>query len=499
MVAPTEAQIVEAVKAELAQDSASFDLSQQDELTRLLATLELEHDWDSIPSKKFATILSKHDIIALPSTTNGDPSAASSSAAGGKKKKKKSKSDTTIPKSFIDTTVTLPPGIRSEYFDSVKGKGLVATRAFPRGELLFTEDAYIATPPPEAFDQMSSGELCAQCFLPISSAPVALAVKNCNKCKYRFCTSACWKQAMATHHTLLCTGSNAEAKELMRLIAEHKWQSLHSVARSLARLLSTLTEGYQGEGRKRTGGKGEDLAETYGDFDTVHARLSSFATVSELQRRSRNPGWSTEKSSFESILSSAHTALCTALDPSSPSRNPNTTLTLTPTQTSLLQPLFTLPTFLKLLGRSNINMEKFGGLYSLHSFLNHSCSPNVEIRHVPQRGILASMKIAALALRDIQPGEELVISYIDPTTRLGRRQLLLYRDYCFGPCTCTKCTAELHDLGLEYDPKKHGVKGFLDTVAKKTGADADDPAAPNHPKVGQDASLEEELRASLGF
>ncbi|GAC98554.1 hypothetical protein PHSY_006148 [Pseudozyma hubeiensis SY62] len=496
MVAPTEAQIVEAVKAELAQDSFTFDLSQQDELIRLLATLELEHDWDSIPSKKFATILSKHSIIASPSTTNGEPTASSS--AGGKKKKKKSKSDTTIPKSFIDTTIPLPPGIRSEYFDPIKGKGLVATRAFPRGELLFTEDAYVPTPPPEAFDQMSSGELCAQCFLPISSAPVALAVKNCNKCKYRFCTSACWKQAMATHHTLLCTGMNVEANELMRLIGQHKWQSLHSVARSLARLLTTLTDGYQGEGWKRTGGKGEDLTDTYGDFDTVYARLSSFATVSELERRSRNPGWSTEKSSFEAILSSAHTALCTALDPSSPSQNPK--FTLTPTQTSLLQPLFTLPSFLKLLGRSNINMEKFGGLYSLHSFLNHSCSPNVEIRHVPQRGILASMKIAALALRDIQPGEELVISYIDPTTRLGRRQLLLYRDYCFGPCTCSKCTAELAELSLVYDPKKHGVKGFLDSVARKTGADAEQAAAaPQHAKNGEDANLEEELRASLGF
>ncbi len=87
-------------------------------------------------------------------------------------------------------------------------------------------------------------------------------------------------------------------------------------------------------------------------------------------------------------------------------------------------------------------MEKFGGLYSLHSFLNHSCTPNVSIRHPPERGILSSMKVAALALREIKEGEELVISYIDPKTRLARRQLLLWRDTVSVPCACEKCETE---------------------------------------------------------
>ncbi|TKY85960.1 hypothetical protein EX895_004785 [Sporisorium graminicola] len=499
MVVPTEKQMVKAAASKLGGPEATLA---DTELTRLLATLELENDWADVSAKKFRSILVKHNIIAgdtaptAGSSSNGTATASNGAASSSSaKKKKKSKTDQGVPKSFIDPSVSIPSGIRGEYFDAVKGKGLVATRSFAEGELLFTEEAYIPTPPPEALDQVVRGELCAQCFLPISSAPVALAIKDCHKCKYRFCTSSCHRAAMATHHTLLCTGLNPGASEVMELVREHKWQSLHCVARSLARLVSTLAYGTM----KRLGEEAE-LEQTYGDFETVYGRLSSFATVSELERRSRNPGWSTEKASFEPLLSRAHAALRTALDPYSPSPPSSITPALLDlhTRKSTLKSLFDAPTFLKLLGRANINMEKFGGLYSLHSFLNHSCNPNVQIRHVPARGILASMKIAALALRPIAPHDELVISYIDPNTRLGRRQLLLYRDYCFGPCTCDKCKAELDAIGLVFDPSKHGVKGFLDSVAKKTATDTDADSNAAQP-AGADASLEEELRASLGF
>lgn len=510
MVAPSEAQIVDAVKAKL--NGSSPDI-QEANLARLLATLELENDWSDVSAKKFQSVLTKNGVISKPANGNATISTSSNAAAGGSsKKKKKSKTEQGVPKSFIDSSVNMPSGIRGEYFDSVKGKGLVAERDFAEGELLFTEEAYIATPPPEALDQITRGELCGQCFLPVSSAPVALAIKNCGKCKYRFCTSACYRTALATHHNLLCTGINPSAKPLMELIQSQKWQSLHCAARSLARLLSTLTPHNTGSSSRTTKNATEedDLLKAYGDFETVYSRLSSFATVSELERRSRNPGWATEKPSFESILSQAHSAFRAALDPfyepriSSRASNSNFEpnhvqphlIEAVKPRKSQLKDLFDSATFLKLLGRANINMEKFGGLYSIHSFLNHSCSPNVQIRHVPERGILASMKVAALALRDVEKGEELLISYIDPSTRLGRRQLLLYRDYCFGPCICEKCKAELGEMGLEYDPTKHGVKGFLDSVAKKTGSDTE---TAKTAKPEADPSLEEELRASLGF
>ncbi|CBQ71212.1 conserved hypothetical protein [Sporisorium reilianum SRZ2] len=488
MVVPSETQIVEAVTAKLGSDSVA-----DADLARLLATLELENDWTDVSAKKFRSVLVKHSIMPDAAGSSTATSNGASSSSGGGKKKKKAK-DQSIPKSYIDASVAVPPGIRTHYFDAVKGKGLLATRAFARDDIIFTEDAYIPTPPPHALDQITRGELCAHCFLPISSAPVALAVKDCQRCKQRFCTTACFRAGMATHHALLCVGHNPGARGLMELVVREKWQSLHSVARALTRVLSTLAYG----ALKRVG-EAEELEQAYGDFETVYSRISSFATVSELERRARNPGWSTEKPSFDALLAQAHAALRTALDPYSPTPPPAISTPLD-TQKPLIKHLFDPATLPKLLGRANINMEKFGGLYSLHSFLNHSCHPNVQIRHMPERGILASMKVAAIALRPIAQNDELVISYIDPTTSLGRRQLLLYRDYCFGPCTCDKCSHELNALGLVYDPAKHGVKGFLDSVAKKTGTDdgvhgANGAAQP----AGADASLEEELRASLGF
>lgn len=505
MVSASESDILTAVRAKLGDSksagSKSAAASKVDlaELERLLSVLELENDWDPVSHKKFKAVLTKNNLLDDPSTAYSTGNAKTEGANGSSSKKKK-KSAAGVPKSFIDSAVSIPVGLRAEYFNAFKGKGLVADSSFSHNDVLFTEDAYVPTPPPEALGQVNRGELCGQCFLPISSAASSLATKSCNKCSYKFCSLACVRKGMATHHMLLCSGYNPASKTLLALIEAQTWQSLHSVARSLARLLSPLTP---------HNNNADDLIETFGNFEEVHARLSSFATVSELERRARNPGWSTEKASFEAVLLKAHTALREALDPfyearvqardatdSGKSFEPHFVrmdlVDAVKSRKAAIKELFDYPQFLKLLGRSNINMEKFGGLYSVHSFLNHSCSPNVAIRHVPERNILASMKVAAVALREIQKDEELVISYIDPATPLGRRQLVLYRDYCFGPCTCPKCTTELSELGLTYDPSKDGVKGFLDSIATKTGVkDAS--------KGDDNAGLEQELKASLGF
>jgi len=47
------------------------------------------------------------------------------------------------------------------------------------------------------------------------------------------------------------------------------------------------------------------------------------------------------------------------------------------------------------------------GLYVLHSKLNHSCEPNAEIRF-PYN----DFRLQVVALRDISPGEEVVIDYL---------------------------------------------------------------------------------------
>ncbi len=80
-----------------------------------------------------------------------------------------------------------------------------------------------------------------------------------------------------------------------------------------------------------------------------------------------------------------------------------------------------------------LDLEAHGGLYTLHSHLNHSCEPNVSVRHLDQRAALA--RITVIAKRDIQVGEELVVTYVNPQAPYQARQNEL-QGWGFGTCAC---------------------------------------------------------------
>ena len=112
------------------------------------------------------------------------------------------------------------------------------------------------------------------------------------------------------------------------------------------------------------------------------------------------------------------------------------------------------------------DLEAHGGLYILHSHLNHSCSPNISVRHFDQRTCLS--RITLVAIKDIEIGEELFITYVNPTAGLKtRREELL--SWGFGFCMCERCVEE----------EIKGQTGNMDT-----SVEMDD--------------LEKELKASLG-
>lgn len=86
-----------------------------------------------------------------------------------------------------------------------------------------------------------------------------------------------------------------------------------------------------------------------------------------------------------------------------------------------------------------VDMEAHGGIYTLHSHVNHSCNPNTSIRHLDQRTALS--RITVLAKKPIKANEELVITYVNP--KLGykaRREEL--RAWGFGKCKCDRCVDE---------------------------------------------------------
>lgn len=98
--------------------------------------------------------------------------------------------------------------------------------------------------------------------------------------------------------------------------------------------------------------------------------------------------------------------------------------------------------------------------------MNHACDPSISVRHLDQRTALA--RISIIARRDIQPGEELTITYVNPQMGVKqRRQNLL--EWGFGLCQCARCVTE-------------------------------EQAASEQPEVeaDEDLDLERELKAGLG-
>jgi hypothetical protein len=88
-------------------------------------------------------------------------------------------------------------------------------------------------------------------------------------------------------------------------------------------------------------------------------------------------------------------------------------------------------------------MEGHGGLYALHSHLNHACAPTVSVRHLDQRTALS--RITVVARTDLAPGDELTAAYANPEMGVrARRQELA--QWGFGACACARCTEEEAEL-----------------------------------------------------
>ncbi|ORY23564.1 hypothetical protein BCR39DRAFT_348737, partial [Naematelia encephala] len=136
---------------------------------------------------------------------------------------------------------------------------------------------------------------------------------------------------------------------------------------------------------------------------------------------------------------------------------------------------FSFESFKKLWGLASINQEESGGLYILHSHLNHSCDPNVSCRNLPRTfvppttlptelpgrnppGVRGTNKLTLLARRNIHPGDELTISYVDTASPRTQRRSELRESYGFW-CTCPRCQKEkdTEDVTVAQKPASHAT------------------------------------------
>ncbi|KAF1955883.1 hypothetical protein CC80DRAFT_492828 [Byssothecium circinans] len=79
-------------------------------------------------------------------------------------------------------------------------------------------------------------------------------------------------------------------------------------------------------------------------------------------------------------------------------------------------------------------------LFPLVSRINHACRPNANAKFIPR-----TLHMEISTLRDIQPGEEISISYGRIDLKHAERQKL-YRDGWHFTCTCSLCSADKYAI-----------------------------------------------------
>lgn len=117
------------------------------------------------------------------------------------------------------------------------------------------------------------------------------------------------------------------------------------------------------------------------------------------------------------------------------------------------------------------------GVFALTSRINHSCIPNLQIHYVP-----STEKLVARAVRHINKGEELTISYLSKAcrTRKQRKEILERRGF---ECKCRVCTGTQAiaseerrrrmfwlEFGLAVFDEPHEYSHYLDTPETTQGA-----------------------------
>ncbi|KAI6118164.1 hypothetical protein F5141DRAFT_604744 [Pisolithus sp. B1] len=313
--------------------------------------------------------------------------------------------------------------IEVRYFDTIKGKGLVATEQIEQGEVIWKEDPFILAPEWEIYDLQVSSKACGFCSTIIRDRSLlhvpCRASTTSTPCPAIFCNRLCRLQSDKVH-PLLCPARNQASIPLLAFARKAEWLAVHALAQCTSRLLLA--------------------SQADDDSLDVDLRVVQSLAVLGMEERFRTlidqgvePDRKTWQKAFELYLQ-AFKEPKTALEQKKLAK-----ILRKPVPESLQKELFGYDAFLRGLGRISLNLEAHGGLYRLHSHLNHSCSPNTSVRHLDQRNALS--RITIIAKSDINPGDELLISYTDPSCdfRTRRRRLA---EWGFGPCQCGRCLAE---------------------------------------------------------
>jgi hypothetical protein len=348
-------------------------------------------------------------------------------------------------KKVTDTTRVLQShrelGVKCVFLGSSLGFGLLATRDFQQDEIIFQEDPLVIIWPPNwSCREIWPRDRCLLCLKLISdlSYPCRLCMKAF------FCSTAHRDEARELFHETECpNGPIPGFFDLLEVIMDAGSLESFAAARCIAMLVSDALR-YQ-RSKLEVSKPHSDAADGKSQLHNtvLHNSLTAFYARSvrvklRLELKMDIVDLQLSEALFR-FWDECARLLRNALTP---------VWHLLPPRT---RALISRKQWRHWLGRWNLNNQSFGdyagqGLFSLHSCLNHSCTPNVRVDLFDLSG---PARLSLTALRPIKKGQQLTVTYVDPTLPRQARLHILRLGYFFA-CACERCRGD-HPLDPSLD------------------------------------------------
>ncbi|KAK3733768.1 hypothetical protein RRG08_026879 [Elysia crispata] len=369
-------------------------------------------------------------------------------------------------------------GARVVYISSDKGKGLVAQKSFKSGDVILEEKPLVCAQ--FSWNELYKYKACEFCLKSLENAEEmvqrltndpsivlpfpeccevdATKFAFCPQCQVLYCSPHCRDAALNSYHQALCLGSSRENPDhpLNQLI--NQWRSFHYPPEtgSIMLIIKTIAMIKQAKSKgavismfstfvNSVINEREDIAHKLLGAQFLDQREILRSMLAEVFFEESVQEWYTPEG-FNSLFALIGTN-GQGIGTSSFSRWVKATERLQlgdAEKEQLDDTIDKLYERLEEVSGSFLDCEG-SGLYQLQSAANHSCVPNAEITF-PH----GDHTLSLVALEDIQPDEEITISYLGCCgLERGRhsRQKALKENYLFT-CNCLKCLSQCDDASI---------------------------------------------------
>ncbi|XP_030767484.1 SET and MYND domain-containing protein 5 [Sitophilus oryzae] len=371
--------------------------------------------------------------------------------------------------------------VNIQLIDELKGKGIVALENFRKGSLIFEEDPIVACQ--FSWNAACKYEACNHCLKPLETAEENVrrltgntnlvlpypecstisksGIVQCVSCGTKYCSQQCQVESLNQYHKVLCfnTLERNNGHPLEQL--EETWKQVHYPPETssiflIVRLLARVIQAPNKEEFisqilnfcHRSKNEEKNLAhkllgEKYaGEINLLRELLGNAIPNENIQEFLSPEG-------FQSLLALLGTnGQGVGTSPFSAWRENVHKKNLSSEELQKVDD-FIDKIYEDMYSHTGDFLNSEGvALYVLQSCANHSCMPNAEIRFLHNNS-----RLSLVALEDIEPNEEICISYLDECalerSRHSRRKLL-QENYLFA-CECPKCISQIDDPDITSD------------------------------------------------